>query len=256
MYAAGCSKGDQIAASLIKTLCSSGAELRTQTKVNTISTVFHRAAQCGHIKTFKALVEQCNCKLDSANSDEKEKQGVSEASIRKFLALVGNDGVPIYDLFWSHYLRSNIYHGKDADQVAEITAWYDDIKVLNLQSHPISLWNGFSESGKCTVDLCGPFGALILREKRQNILLQNSKIEWTPGSEDLATDLEYVFTDEADAKEVDDCTPRPLRNKTSTIFCICFQKSSYCGTGRKVRCGRNKKRRHGPQKNVTIFSRK
>ena len=91
---------------------------------------------------------------------------MSEASIRKFLALVGNDGVPIYDLFWSHYLRSNIYHGKGADQVAEITAWYDDIKVLNLQSHPVSLWNGFMKSGECTVDLCGPFGKLILREKK------------------------------------------------------------------------------------------
>ena len=231
MCAAGCSKGDQVAASLIKTLCSSGAELRTQTKVNTVSTAFHRAAQSGHVKTFKALVEQCNCRPENTQCNgATKKELTSAASTKKFLALVGNDGKPIYDLFWSNYVRSNIYQGKDADEVKEITAWYDDIKELNLHSHPISLWNGFSENGECTVDLCGPFGALILREKEiTRVAPEPKKLSGHARSEDFATDQEYVFLDEVDTKEFGDSTlqtPTAQKHDPSSAAMLLKQISS------------------------------
>ena len=159
MCAASCSKGDETAASLIKLLCGSGAILRTQTDAAKVSTAFHHAASCGHVKAFKTLVEQCNLRLETIANGTK-KNVVKDISITKFLALCGNDGKTIYDLFDQYYLKSNLYRGKTKEEINEISSWYENaIELFKGHAHRY-LWNGLSSTGECTVDLCGPYGIL------------------------------------------------------------------------------------------------
>ena len=58
------------------------------------------------------------------------------------------------------------------------------------------------------------------REEDKTYCFRTQKIEWIPWFEDLATDLEYVFTDEADAKEVDDCNPRPTAKQKHQLSSV------------------------------------
>ena len=134
MCAASCSKGDEMAASLIKLLCGSGAILRTQTDAAKVSTAFHHAASCGHVKAFKTLVEQCNLRLETIANGTK-KNVVKDISITKFLALCGNDGKTIYDLFDQYYLKSNLYRGKTKEEINEI---YKELFSLKKQIKKIN----------------------------------------------------------------------------------------------------------------------
>lgn len=159
MHAASCSSGDSVAEKLVKILCNSGAVLRTQTDVTTLSTAFHRAAKCGHFKTFKTLVEQFNVWLENIKHDNENKI-IKHVSVNKFLALVSNDGKIIYDLFNEFNLKANLYKGKTKEAVTEISDFYEISMKKFAKSTEQQLWNGLSDTCECTVDLCGPYGAL------------------------------------------------------------------------------------------------